>query len=154
YKSTISPAQEMTFLASLSLSTINLFTMKVVSPEKRRIIAHALRNRPTTRDVASMARVSSSTVSKYRNLDAPELNLARGGRSRKISEAKKRQTKRLVLNGELSTIAAVHGYLTADGFDVSYSTASRVLKSMNLFSKIKKKKPFLANHHRIAGYIW
>ena len=93
--------------------------MKGISNEKRRVIANALQKGTTVRDVATIANVSLSTVSKYRKLDSLVLNLGRGGRPRKVSDAKKRQIKRHILNGQLTTIVAIYEYLKADSFDVS-----------------------------------
>ena len=113
--------------------------MKTISADKQRLIAHELRNGTRTRAIADKVGVSIGVVSKYRKLLAPDAQRASSGRPTKISKAKMRLIKRLVLSGQLTTIVAVHKFLTTDGLNVSYDTTSRMLKSMNFLSKTKKK---------------
>lgn len=92
--------------------------------------------------------LAKSAISRYSNKWFPNRIRHVGGRPTIVADKTKSLVKKKVLNGELLTAADVHKELCKLGYDLTPKSAANVLKSMNFFSAIKKKKPFLSNRHR------
>jgi transposase len=91
---------------------------------------------------------------KYQKIHDPSIKKAVGGRIPKVTDSKKRLIKRLILDGQLHTAAEVHRYLVQEDYQLSYSSACKLLKSMGFQAKIKKKKPFLTKRHKNLRLQW
>ena len=98
--------------------------------------------------------VSKGAISKYKNKWFSQSRRNKGGRPAKISKATKSLMRRKVLSGALLTARDVHKELVNLGYDLTWKTATNILKSMDFCSGIKKKKPFLSSKHKAARFSW
>ena len=128
--------------------------MKIISSRSRNSVISLLEGGMSAKKVAKRVGLVTTTVSKIRERYLPNLPTSRGGRTCLVPESKKRQIKRSILSGSLKTAVEVHRDLVQGGYEVSYSTATRVLKSMGFEAKIKKKKPFLSKRHQALCLKW
>jgi transposase len=128
-------------MKSISLAKIN--SMKELLPQSLSL-----------QDIASKLDLSIGTVHKYKKKYLCSHENLKSGRKQLISESQKRLIKHMILKGEIKTAVEVHKYLVQEGYNLSYMTCNRILKGMGFKAQIKKKKPFLRNHHKIARYRW
>ena len=140
--------------ASISALFLPSFAMKALSRDKVNSVTVLLRRGVSVKKVAKQLKLSSSTVSKYKNIGGLEGSSSAGGRERKISEAKLRILRRDILSGELKTAEAVRTRLVQEGYGVSYHTVIRALKSLGFVARLKKKKPFMSAKNRAARLKW
>ncbi len=98
--------------------------------------------------------VSRSVISKYKKKWFPNTLCNHAGRPPIITQGSKSLVRRLLLNGSLLTAHDAHKKFLSLGYDLSYKTAINVLKSMNFFASIKKKKPMISNTNKQKRYKW
>lgn len=98
--------------------------------------------------------VSKGVISKYANKWFPNRDCNQAGRPVIVADASKSLVRRKVLSGALLTAQDVHKELLQLGYTLTAKTAGNVLKSMNFFSAIKKKKPLLGARHMKARLDW
>jgi len=128
--------------------------MKSITASCRDSIVSLLGTGLSAQRVAKRLGISVSTVTKYKKLHLPNAPVPQGGRVAKLTSSKKCQIKRSILNGSLKTAAEVHRSLVNEGYELSYMTVTRALKSMGFEAKLKKKKPFLSKKHQAARLKW
>ncbi len=98
--------------------------------------------------------VSRSVISKYKKKWFPDTLCNHAGWPPIITQRSKYLVRRLLLNGSLLTAHDAHKKFLSLGYDLSYKTAINVLKSMNFFASIKKKKPMISNTNKQKRYKW
>jgi transposase len=128
--------------------------MRTISLATIHSIQNLLQHGHSLRQIAKSLHLSLSTISKYQKIHCPFVQKAKRGRIPKITKYKKRLIKRQILDGQLQTAAQVHRYLVQEGYQLSYSSVCKTLKSMGFEARIKKKKPFLTKRHRFLRYQW
>ncbi|KAG1484483.1 hypothetical protein G6F54_012869 [Rhizopus delemar] len=127
---------------------------KRLPEEKVDDLKQALTGSTSTYDIAKEIGVHESTVSRYSRRLFSNRKVSIGGRPTVVSKVTKRLIKRKVIEGVLKTAKEVHRELVQLGYDISYRSAINVLKSMELHSSIKKKKPFLTKAHMQHRLEW
>jgi transposase len=105
-------------------------------------------------DISTSLAVSKGVISKYRNKWYPDKTRNQGGRPSIVCSYTKNIVRRNILSGKLLTATDVHKALVEMGYNLSTKTAANVLKSLNFFSAIKKKKPFMSKKHKKARLSW
>ena len=98
--------------------------------------------------ISSRLGLSKSTISSYSNKWFPNRKRNLGGRPIVVANKTKSLIKKMVLSGELLTATDVQRKLWNLGYELTVKTSANVLKSMNFFSAIKKKKPLLSKKHQ------
>lgn len=98
--------------------------------------------------ISSRLNLSKSTISSYSNKWFPNRNRNLGGRPIVVADKTKSLIKKMVLSGQLLTATDVQRKLSNLGYELTVKTSANVLKSMNFFSVIKKKKPLLSKKHQ------
>lgn len=113
-----------------------------------------LLQRKTYTQIRKRLGLSKGVISKYKQ--KWQLNVQRNSAGRKaiVSPASKALLRKKILNGSIRTAVDAHKELTNLGYDLTHKTATNVLKSMNFFSTIKKKKPLLTRSHKAKRLAW
>jgi transposase len=128
--------------------------MKTLIANEQKVIIELLKKGNSVKEVAIQVSHSKSTISKYKNIHIPITKLAIRKKNNKLSEAKLRIIKRDILSSKLKTATEVHQELIKDGYNLSYMTVYRSLKSLGFEAKVKQKKPFLSKKHKEIRYKW
>ena len=119
--------------------------MKTLTANEQKAIIELLKKGNSMKEV---------TISKYKKIHIPITKPAIRKKNNKLSEAKLRIIKRDILSGKLKTATEVHQELIKDGYNLSYMTVYRSLKSLGFEAKVKQKKPFLSKKHKEIRYKW
>ena len=116
---------------------------KRLSNEKVNNLKQALTESTSAYAIAKETGVHKSTVSSYFRMLFLNTTINTGGRPTINSKVTKQLIKRKFIEGVLKTAKEVHRELAELGYDISYQSAIKVLKSMEFHFSIEKKKLFL-----------
>jgi transposase len=128
--------------------------MKSLSTTTQNSIVDYIREGLSVKQTALKLGISKGTVSKYKNTHLPMVKPAARKRINIIPVPKLRVIQRDILSGKLKTAAEVYRELINEGYELSYMTVCRALRSIGFVARIKKKKPFLSKKHVQARYKW
>ena len=120
---------------------------KRLSNEKVNNLKPALNEPTSAYDIAKETGVHKSTVSSYFRRLFSNRTIGSSGRPALVSKVTKRLSKRKFVEGVLNTAKEVCRDLGRFGYDISYQSAIKVLKSMEFHFSIEKKKLFLTKAH-------
>ena len=120
---------------------------KRLSNEKVNNLKQALTEPTSAYAIAKETGVHKSTVSSYFRRLFLNRTINTGGRPTINSKVTKRLIKRKFVEGVLKTAKEVCRELAALGYDISYQSAIKVLKSMEFHFSIEKKKLFPTKAH-------
>ena len=120
---------------------------KRLSNEKVNNLKQALTEPTSAYAIAKETGVHKSTVSSYFRRLFLNRTINTGGRPTINSKVTKRLSKRKFVKGVLKTAKEVCRELAALGYDISYQSAIKVLKSMEFHFSIEKKKLFPTKAH-------
>ena len=117
--------------------------MKSLTNTDIECLKNLLSNGKSVMEISIELKVPIGTVHKYKklfNLDNENIHF---GRPHLLSDTHKRLIKRLLLAGKLKTGVEVHKYLLNNGYKISYTSCTRLLKGLELKARIKKKETIL-----------
>jgi transposase len=120
---------------------------KRLSNEKVNSLKQALTEPTSAYDIAKETGVHESTVSRYFRRLFSNRTINTGGRPTIVSKVTKWLIERKFIEGVLKTAKEVHRELVQLGYDISYQSAIKVLKSMEFHFSTEKKKLFLRRAH-------
>lgn len=143
------------FFSSLHFSrTLSIPMPRRLTETLQNDINSAVLSRRSPEDIASELGVHPTTVRRYARKLGQNQPISKGGRPTIVSLRTKKYIKLSVIRGHLRTAREVHRQLLEFGYNMSYSSAINVLKSMNFFAARKIKKPFLTLKHMKQRLQW
>lgn len=104
--------------------------------------------------ISKQLSISKGAISKYKKKWFPTSEHSRGGRPAIVAAKSKSVVRRKILTGSLLTAKDAHDEFMSLGYQISYKTSINVLKSMNFFSAIKEKKPFISQRNKRKRFNW
>jgi transposase len=116
--------------------------MKHLSRDKLGNLRVLLNNGISLSKIQSQLNLSRKAIIRYKKLWNISLESTSIGRPTIFDNGVKRLIKRKILSGELLTAKEVWYYLQNNGYTISYMSATRLLKGLEFFSRIKKKEAF------------
>lgn len=127
---------------------------KKLSQDTRNNVKCLILKGKSTKDIVQATGVSRAQVIRMKNQDDPERVKPMGGRPSLIPKWTKQVISFKVRRGYLANAKSVQKYLWGIGYHVSYSSTTSLMRSLDLKSMYKKKKPLIKKLNRRKRLQW
>lgn len=108
----------------------------------------------STSDIVQRTGVSKWTINRLKNQSNPSYKRPHGGRSSPISNTTKVVLRYKVRCGSLRSSRDVRQWLLGLGYFIGDRQVRNLMRQLNLFSSIKKKRPFYKRNHPKDRLKW
>lgn len=148
------PARFLFFFHIYFLTSISSAMPKILSNDKRNNAKSLILHGKDTATIAERTGVSKLTVNRLRNTLNPHYERPKGGRPRLVPDSEDATLKLKVRSNCIKSAKDGQQYLNGLGYDISYHTALKKMKSVSFHPALKKKKPFLTKKHMKDRLRW
>ena len=127
---------------------------KKLSQDTRNNVKSLIASGKTTKQIVETTGVSRAQVIRMKNVNDPDREQCNGGRPSLIPKRTKQVVSFKVRRGYLATAKDVQKYLQEIGYNYGYSSTTYLMRSLDLKSSFKKKKPLISNVNRKKRFLW